>query len=152
MSYDVKWCSYSPSLIRVQYQVYSSTNNLPSCLLSACYPLPDLSWTLRAPINYTFTDGTKSYLSYSNFRIRSDTEQYPLIISGCEGVTSNPIAGSYSMNEMKFKTRDRDNDQKSGGSYAVHCHGDNAGVDQRLFRHTPQPSSVLQYLQHSPQW
>ena len=32
-------------------------------------------------IDFTFSNGTKGYLSYSNFRVGPATEQYPLIIS-----------------------------------------------------------------------
>ena len=82
-------------------------------------------WELR--IDYTFTNGTKGYLLYNNFRVGPATEQYPLTISGFEGVTSDPITGSYSLNKMKFTTRDRDNDLHSGSNCAVHQHGGNAG-------------------------
>ncbi|XP_065890568.1 fibrinogen-like protein 1 [Dysidea avara] len=66
-------------------------------------------WELH--IDYTFTNGTKGYLSYSNFRVGPATEQYPLTISGFDGVTTDPITGSHSLNGMKFTTMDRDNDQ-----------------------------------------
>ena len=32
-------------------------------------------WELR--IDYTFTNGTKGYLAYSNFRVGSATKHYP---------------------------------------------------------------------------
>jgi len=72
-------------------------------------------WELR--IDYTFSNGTKAYLSYSNFRIGPATEQYPLTISGFDGVTSDPIVpsgGPWSIHDMKFTTRDRDNDLALG--------------------------------------
>ncbi|XP_065895658.1 fibrinogen C domain-containing protein 1-B-like [Dysidea avara] len=78
-------------------------------------------WELR--IDYTFTNETKGYLSYSNFRIGPATEQYPLTISGFDGVTTNPF--SY-INGMKFTTRDRDNDL-CNDNCAVQGHGGNAG-------------------------
>ncbi|XP_065895666.1 fibrinogen C domain-containing protein 1-like [Dysidea avara] len=62
-------------------------------------------WELR--IDYAFNNGTK----------------------GFDGVTTDPIAGSYSLNGMKFTTRDRDNDIRRNPPYncAVHHVGGNAG-------------------------
>jgi len=65
-------------------------------------------WELR--IDYTFTNETKGYLSYSNFRVGPATGQYPLTISGIVGVTTEPTTGSYSLNQMNFQSRDTDND------------------------------------------
>ncbi|XP_065890581.1 fibrinogen-like protein 1 [Dysidea avara] len=81
-------------------------------------------WELR--IDYAFTNGTKGYLSYSNFRVGPATEKYPLTISGFDGVTTDPITGSHSLNGMKFTTRDRDNDQ-SAINCAVKSGNGNAG-------------------------
>ena len=81
-------------------------------------------WQLR--IDFTFTNGTKSYLSYKSFSVGPANSQYQLSISGFTGVTDDPIAGSYSLNGMKFTTKDRDND-KYGGNCAVSGNGNNAG-------------------------
>ena len=81
-------------------------------------------WQLR--IDFTFTNGTKSYLSYKSFSVGPANNQYQLSISGFTGVTDDPIAGSYSLNGMKFTTKDRDND-KHGGNCAVSGNGNNAG-------------------------
>ncbi|XP_065895697.1 fibrinogen-like protein A [Dysidea avara] len=81
-------------------------------------------WELR--IDYTFTNGTKGYLSYSNFRVGPATGQYLLTISGFDGVKTDPITGAHILNGMKFTTRDRDNDGY-GLNCAVHNHGRNAG-------------------------
>ena len=67
-------------------------------------------WELR--IDYTFNDGTKGYLSYSNFRVGVATKQYPLTISGFVGTTDDPFS-THSINGMRFSTRDRDNDRWS---------------------------------------
>jgi len=70
-------------------------------------------WKLR--IDYTFTNGTKGYLSYSNFRVGPASEQYPLTISGFDGGNdlfhTTRSHSSYSLNGWKFTTRDRDNDR-----------------------------------------
>ena len=78
-------------------------------------------WELR--IDYAFNNGTKGYLSYSNFRVGPATEQYPLTISGFDGVTTDPFPH---INGMKFTTRDRDNDHHSLHC-AVNTDGGNAG-------------------------
>ena len=67
-------------------------------------------WKLR--IDFTFTNGTKSYLSYNNFAVGPANSQYQLSISGFTGPTDDPFT-TYSLNNMKFTTKDRDNDQWS---------------------------------------
>ena len=79
-------------------------------------------WQLR--IDFTFTNGTKSYLSYKSFSVGPANSQYQLSISGFTGVTTDPIAGR--LNGMKFTTKDRDND-KNGGNCAVSGDGNNGG-------------------------
>ncbi|XP_065890562.1 fibrinogen-like protein A [Dysidea avara] len=86
-------------------------------------------WELR--IDYTFTNGIKGYLSYSNFRVGPATEQYPLTISGFDGVTTDLFYTvttdfSWSLNGRKFTTRDRDNDRWSRNC-AVANKGGNGG-------------------------
>ena len=72
-------------------------------------------WQLR--IDFTFTNGTKSYLSYKSFSVGSANSQYQLSISGFTGITTDPFTG-ISLNGMKFTTKDRDNDKYSGGNCA----------------------------------
>ena len=56
-------------------------------------------WEMR--IDFTLTDGTKSYLSYSSFKVGPASSNYQLNISGYNGIFANdPIAGSYSLNGM----------------------------------------------------
>ena len=81
-------------------------------------------WQLR--IDFTFTNGTKSYLSYNSFSVGPANSQYQLNISGFSGVTTDPFTG-HLLNGMKFTTKDRDNDMKSDGNCAISGHGDNAG-------------------------
>ena len=80
-------------------------------------------WQLR--IDFTFTNGTKSYLSYKSFSVGPANSQYQLNISGFTGVTDNPFTAS-SLNNMKFTTKDRDNDNW-GKNCAVNIAGNNAG-------------------------
>ena len=79
-------------------------------------------WELR--IDYTFTNGTKGYVSYSNFRVGPATDQYRLTISGFDGVTTDLFytitSNAYhSLNGWRFTTRDKDNDRWSNNC-AVH--------------------------------
>ena len=64
-------------------------------------------WKLR--IDFTFTNGTKSYLSYNNFAVGPANSQYQLSISGFTGTTTDPFR-THNVNHMKFTTKDRDND------------------------------------------
>ena len=82
-------------------------------------------WKLR--IDFTFTNGTKSYLSYNNFSVGPTNSQYQLSISGFTGITTDPFLGTYNINSMKFTTKDRDNDGYSSGNCAVSGQGKDAG-------------------------
>jgi len=77
-------------------------------------------WELR--IDFKFSNSTKGYLSYSNFRVGPATEQYPLTISGFGGVTNDPFIQE-PLNGMKFTTRDRDND-----NYHLNCALNRVGI------------------------
>ena len=69
-------------------------------------------WEMR--IDFTLTDGTKSYLSYSAFRVGPASSNYQLTISGYTGLSSiDPITGAHSVNGMPFTTKDKDNDKWS---------------------------------------
>ena len=80
-------------------------------------------WKLH--IDFTFTNGTKSYLSYKSFSVGPANSQYQLSISGFTGITDDPFTTS-SLNNMKFTTKDRDNDN-SGGNCAIKGDGTNDG-------------------------
>ena len=60
-------------------------------------------------IDYMLSNKTKGYLSYHHFRVGPASDDYQLSIS--DGNTTDPITGSHSLNNMKFTTRDRDNDK-----------------------------------------
>ena len=80
-------------------------------------------WQLR--IDFTFTNGTKSYLSYNKFSVGPANSQYQLSISGFTGITTDPFS-TYPLDGMKFTTKDRDND-RGGGNCAISGDGRNAG-------------------------
>ena len=78
-------------------------------------------WQLR--IDFTFTNGTKSYLSYNKFSVGPANSQYQLSISGitpADPFTTHPLDG------MKFTTKDRNNDKHSRNC-AISGTGINAG-------------------------
>ena len=81
-------------------------------------------WKLR--IDFTFTNGTKSFISYNNFKVGSAKSQYQLEISQFTGVTPTDPFNEHPLNNMKFTTKDRDNDQY-GGNCAVNGNGNNTG-------------------------
>ena len=81
-------------------------------------------WQLR--IDFTFTNGTKSYLSYKSFSVGPANSQYQLSISGFTGVTTDPFRYGNPLNGMKFTTKDRDNDH-ARVNCAVNGIGNNAG-------------------------
>ena len=82
-------------------------------------------WELH--IDYMLSNNTKGYLSYHHFRVGPASDDYQLSISGFSGNTTDPITGSRPLNNMKFTTRDRDNDKWTANNCAVHNAGGNAG-------------------------
>ena len=70
------------------------------------------NWELR--IDFTFNNGTKSYLYYNHFRIGSAADMYRLSISGYCGIAPTDPFTKYPINGMQFTTFDRDHDESSG--------------------------------------
>ena len=85
-------------------------------------------WEMR--IDITLTNGTKTYLSYSSFKIGPASSNYKLSISGFQGIASNdPFASSHlhiRLNGMQFTTKDMDNN-KGGGNCALRGNGATGG-------------------------
>ena len=82
-------------------------------------------WQLR--IDFTFTNGTKSYLSYNKFSVGPANSQYQLSISGFTGITTDPFDSGHPLDGMKFTAKDRDNDRRGSINRAVTGRGGNAG-------------------------
>ena len=82
-------------------------------------------WQLR--IDFTFSNGTKSFLLYNSFVVGSASSQYKLSISGFNGVTTDPFYNSHPLNNMKFTTKDRDNDLSSANCAVNGRDGNNGG-------------------------
>ena len=83
-------------------------------------------WELR--IDLTHTNGTKTYLHYKQFTIGSASDDYPLQISQYKGIYPiDPFyySSGYTLNGMKFTTKDRENDKYSSNNCAVSGNGNN---------------------------
>ena len=74
-------------------------------------------WQLR--IDFTFTNGTKSYLFYDKFAVGPASGQYVLSISGFSAITTDDPFTTLPLNGMKFTTKDRDNDLYSSANCAT---------------------------------
>ena len=81
-------------------------------------------WELR--IDFTFSNGTISFMHYNHFRVGPATDKYRLSISGFTGITPTDPFTDYSLNGQQFTTYDRDNDQ-AGRNCALNGHGDESG-------------------------
>ena len=82
------------------------------------------NWELR--IDFTFSNGTKSFMHYNHFRVGPATDNYRLCISGFTGTTPDDPFSTYSINGEQFTTYDRDNDIWRGNC-ALNGHGGESG-------------------------
>ena len=82
------------------------------------------NWELR--IDFTFSNGTKSFMHYNHFRVGPTTDNYRLSMSGFTGITPTDPFTTYNINRQQFTTYDRDNDVWSGNC-ALDGHGDESG-------------------------
>ena len=80
------------------------------------------NWELR--IDFTMTNGTKSFMHYNHFRVGPVTDNYRLSISGFTGITPTDAFPAHTT-EQQFTTYDRDNDQ-SYDNCAASRHGSTA--------------------------
>ena len=71
-------------------------------------------WEMR--VDYQFSNGSRSYLHYKQFRIENSSAKYQLIVGGFTGVGHDEFAYH---NKMYFTTPDIDNDKRIGGSCAA---------------------------------
>ena len=81
------------------------------------------NWELR--IDFTFDNGTKSFMHYNHFRVGPANDNYRLNISGFTGITPDDPFTTHPLNGQQFSTYDRDNDRWSN-SCAVNGHGSTA--------------------------
>ena len=81
-------------------------------------------WEMR--IDFTFSNGTNSYLQYRIFEVYGPTTNYRLRIYGFLGNTLTDPFMSHPLKDQEFSTYDRDNDKWSSGSCALESHGSRA--------------------------
>ena len=81
------------------------------------------NWELL--IDFTFANGTKSFMHYNHFRVGPATDNYRLSISGFTGITPTDPFTTYPLNGQQFSTYDRDNDQRFNNC-AFNGHGSTA--------------------------
>ena len=72
------------------------------------------NWELR--IDFTFSNGTKSFMHYNHFRVGSQTENYRLSISGFTGITPTDPFTAHTLNGQPFSTYDKNNH-----AFTKHC-------------------------------
>ena len=99
-------------------------------------------WELR--IDFTFTNGTKSFMHYNHFRVGPATNNYRLSISGFIGITPTDPFTSYNISGQQFTTYDKDNDPwhrncalnghggESGGWWHNQCNNINLNYNYNL--------------------
>ena len=63
------------------------------------------NWELR--IDFTFSNGTKSFMHYNHFRVGPTTDNYRLSISGFTGITPTDPFTTWNINNVQFSTYDR---------------------------------------------
>jgi len=81
-------------------------------------------WELQ--IDFTLSNGTKSFLHYNHFKVGPATDNYQLSISGFTGITLIDLFITGGSNGKQFTTYDKDNDNY-GGNCALDGHGEQSG-------------------------
>ena len=82
------------------------------------------NWELR--IDFTFRNGTKSYMHYNHFRVGPAFDNYRLSISGFTGITPTDPFTTHPLSGQPFSTLDRENDNSSDRHCALSTHGSTA--------------------------
>ena len=90
-------------------------------------------WEMR--IDFTLANGSKSYLSYSFFRVGPASSNYQLSISGYKGIASIDPFSDGNHNGMYFTTKDKDNDRWASNNCATDFIGDAGGWWYSLCSH-----------------
>ena len=66
---------------------------------------------------------TWSHLHYKQFKVGNSSAEYPLTIGQFTGITPTDPFVTHPLNNMKFSTPDKDNDQGGGNCVANHYDG-----------------------------
>ena len=107
ISFHRAWGEYADGFGDLNREFWFGLNAM-NCLTSKG------NWELR--IDFTFTNGTKSFMHYNHFRVGPATDNYRLSISGFTGITPDDPFTSHPLNGQPFSTLDKDNDYHS-----IHC-------------------------------
>jgi len=99
------WSDYETGFGELNFAFWYGLRSL-NCLTSKG------TWELR--IDFTFANGTKSYLHYNKFKVGPPTDNYTLSISEFTGITPTDPFTTHPLNGQQFTTYDRDNDAWSG--------------------------------------
>ena len=91
------------------------------------------NWELR--IDFTFDNGTKSFMHYNHFRVGPATDNYRLSISGFTGITPTDPFTTHNLNGQQFSTYDRDNDKHSNNCALDRNGGESGGWWHSNFNH-----------------
>ena len=147
VSFDRGWVEYEEGFGDLNGEFWYGLKPL-HCLTSQGH------WELR--IDLTHSNGTKTYLHYKQFAVGSASDKYPLQISQFSGMYPvYPFIG-YSINGMKFTTKDSDNDRWSGNC-ALTGDGNNGNAwwyNQCSWIHLNRQYNIQQtiYAGHTFKW
>ena len=114
VSFDRGWTEYEEGFGDLNGEFWYGLRPL-NCLTSQG------QWELR--IDLTHSNGTKTYLHYKKFAVGSASDKYTLQISQFTGIYPVDPFNAHPLNNMKFTTKDNDNDLHSSENCAIN--GDN---------------------------
>ena len=109
-SFHKAWTEYADGFGDLYKEFWFGLNAM-HCLTS------EGNWELR--IDFTFSNGTKSFMHYNHFRVGPATDNYRLSISGFTGITPVDPFATHSLNGQQFTTYDNDNDAWAQDNCAV---------------------------------
>ena len=105
VSFDRGWTEYEEGFGDLNGEFWYGLQPL-NCLTSQG------QWELR--IDLTHSNGTKTYLHYKKFAVGSASDKYRLKISQFTGIYPVDPFSKHPLNNMKFTTKDSDNDMLNG--------------------------------------
>ena len=94
-SFHRSWTEYVDGFGNLDYEFWLGLRGM-HCLTSKG------NWELQ--IDFTFNNGTKSFMHYNNFSVRPATDNYRLSISEFTGITPTDPFTTNPINRMQFTT------------------------------------------------
>ena len=113
-SFHRAWTEYADGFGDLYKEFWFGLNAM-HCLTNAG------NWELR--IDFTFVNGTKSFIHYNHFRVGPATDNYRLSISGFTGITPVDPFATHILSGRPFSTYDKNN---NGNNCAINGHGSTA--------------------------